>query len=194
MKKPGNFYHENSKMVVELIKREIFPNSKEFKTFWGEKGPYKYALTSKEFPPVLLEPEEWIFSDDIEALLKTLMQFDKRKMKIVKSPFNPANKSILRPEKLSPWKINNFPEEWNASVCDIFVPEGHLTGVVLDKIAKDENNIEIKQVEAAFFQCLETRIEQLGYLLFKPRGSSKYAAVKKYLAAWEEDEQDAGLL
>jgi len=194
MKKSGNFYQENSNMVVELIKREILPNSKVFKVFWEEKGPYQYALTSKEFPPVLLEPEEWIFSDDIEALLKELMQFDKRKMKIVKAPFNPANKSILRPEKLSPWKINNFPEEWNAAVCDIFVPEGHLTGVVLDKIEKNENDIEIKQIEAAFFQCLETRIEQLGYLLFNFRGSSKSAAVKKYLAEWEEDEQDAGVL
>ncbi|MCK4767188.1 MAG: hypothetical protein KAJ25_03705 [Desulfobacula sp.] len=181
-------------MVVELIKREILSNSKEFKTFWEEKGPYKYALTSKEFPPVLLKPEEWIFSNDIEALLKTLMQFNQRKMKIVKAPFNPENKSILRPEKLSPWKINNFPEEWDAAVCDIFVPKGHLTRAVLDKIEKDENNIEIKQVEAAFFQCLETRIEQLGYLFFKPGGSSKYAAIKTYLAEWEDDEQDAGLL
>jgi len=194
MKNTGSFYQENSKMVVEPIKREMFPNSKEFKVFWEEKGPYKYALTSKEFPPVLLESEEWIFSNGIEALLKELMQFDKRKMKIVKSPFNPANKSILRPETLIPWKINNFPEEWNAAACDIFVPEGHLTGVVMDKIEKDENNIEIKQVEAAFFQCLETRMEQLGYLFFKPGRSSKYAAIKKYLAEWEEDDQDAGFL
>ncbi|MBU8848640.1 MAG: hypothetical protein KOO64_03820 [Desulfobacterales bacterium] len=181
-------------MVVEQIKRKIFPNSKKFKIFWKEKGPYKYALTSKEFPPVLLEPEEWIFSSGPEALLKELMQFDKRKMKIVKAPFNPENKNILRPEKLSPWKINNFPEEWDAAVCDIFVPKGHLTGVVLDKIEKSEGHIETRQVETAFFQCLETRIEQLGYLLFKPLGSSKYAAVKKYLAEWEEDDQDAGLL
>jgi len=78
-------------MVVELIKREILSNSKEFKVFWEEKGPYKYALTSKEFPPVLLKPEEWIFPNDIEALLKTLMQFNQRKMKIVKAPFNPEN-------------------------------------------------------------------------------------------------------
>jgi len=181
-------------MAVESIKREILPSSKDFKMFWEKNGPYRYALTSKEFPFVMLDPEEWIFSNDIKALLKALMQFDKRKMKIVKSPFNPDNKKILRPGMLSSWKINNFPEEWNACVCDIFVPKGHLTRAVIDKIGIPDGKIEPKQVEAAFFQCLEDKIDQVGYLLFKPRGSSKYAAVKKYLAEWEEDEHDAGLL
>ena len=181
-------------MSVESIERGILHNSKEFKTFWEEKGPFKYALTSSDFPPILLEPEEWIFSNDIEALLKALMQFDKQKMKIVKAPFNPENKSILRPEKLSPWKINNFPEEWNVCACDIFVPKGHLTRAVLEKIQVPEEDIDPGQVETAFFQCLETQIEQIGYLLFKPRGSSKYAAIKKYLAEWEKDDQEAGLV
>ena len=180
--------------VKEPVLREVLVNSEDFKRFWKEKGPYRYALTSKEFPFVLLEPEEWIFSNDMEALLKALMQFDKRKMKIVKSLFNPKNKSILRPETLSSWKINNFPEEWNVCVCDIFVPKGHLTRVVFDKIKIPEGDLEPGQVEEAFFQCLEIKIEQIGYLLFKPQGSSKYAAIKEYLAQWEEDDQDAGLL
>jgi hypothetical protein len=181
-------------MTIESIKRKILPRSKEFKQFWETQGPFKYALTSSQFPPVLLEPEEWIFSDDIQALLKSLMQFDKQKMKIVKAPFNPANKSILRPENLSPWKINNFPEEWNAFVCDIFVPQGHLTRVVIETIKMPEEKIDACQVETAFFQCLETQMDLLGYQILKPWGTSKYAAIKKYLLAWEEDEQDAGLL
>ncbi|NOX34400.1 MAG: hypothetical protein GXP56_11815 [Deltaproteobacteria bacterium] len=181
-------------MAVFSIKREILPNLKDFKIFWEENGPFKYALTSKDYPPVLLEPEEWIFSDDIETLLKDLMQFDKRKMKVVKSLFNPENKNILRPETLSPWKINGFPEEWDASICDLFIPKGHLTRAVFDNINTPEEYMEPKQVETAFFQSLEIKIEQTGYLLFKPRGSSKYAAIKKYLAEWEEDENDAGLL
>lgn len=181
-------------MAVELVKRKILPNLKDFKDFWKKEGPFKYALTSIDFPFVLLETEEWIFSNDIQALLKTLMQFDKRKMKIVKSPFNPGNKSILRPEELSSWKISNFPEEWNSCVCDIFVPEGHLTRALLEKIDKKDSDIDAKQVEETFFQCLETRIEQLGYLLLKPENTSKYAVIKKYLSEWEKDEQDAGLL
>lgn len=181
-------------MSIESLKRAILPTSKEFKHFWKNEGPFKYALTSSEFPPVLLEPEEWIFSNDIQALLKALMQFEKRKMKIVKALFKPGNKSILRPEALSSWKINHFPEEWNACICDIFVPEGHLTKAVFDTIGLPEANLEPKQVEAAFFQCLATQIEQFGYLLFKPQGTSKYAAIKTYLAEWEEDDQDAGLL
>lgn len=181
-------------MTVNSIQKAILPNSKDFKTFWKETGPFKYAVTSNEFPPVLMEPEEWIFSNDITALLKALMQFDKRKMKMVKSPFNPENKSILRPEALSPWKINNFPEEWNACVCDIFVPEGHLTQVVMDRIEIRENQIQTEDVEEAFFKCLETRLEQLGYVLLKPVGSSTYAETKSYLSDWEADEQDAGIL
>ncbi|WP_300456939.1 hypothetical protein [Desulfobacula sp.] len=181
-------------MSIEPVKRAILPNLKDFKRFWQSKGPFKYALTSKDFPPVLLEPEEWIFSNDVKVLLKELMQFDNRKMKIVKAPFNPDNKSILRPEMLSPWKINHFPEEWNVCVCDLFVPEGHLTGIVLDMIEKHDDSIDRKDVEQAFFHCLESCMDQLGYLYFKPRGSSPYAALKSYLAEWEEDEQDAGLL
>jgi len=181
-------------MRVDVLKREILPNSKDFKRFWEQVGPFEYALTSSDFPPVLLEEEEWIFSNNIKTLLKALMQFDKQKLKIVKSPFNTGNRSILRPDELSIWKINNFPEEWNACVCDLFVPEGHLTRIVLDEMEMPEEEITAQKVEDAFFQCLETRVEQLGYLLFKPRGTSKYAAVKKYLAEWEQDEQDAGVL
>ena len=181
-------------MSIEPVKREILPNFKDFKRFWKNKGPFKYALTSKDFPPVLLEPEEWIFSNDVNVLLKELMQFDKRKMKIVKAPFNPENRNILRPEMLSSWKINHFPEEWNVCVCDIFVPEGHLNRIVLDTIEKDDDKIDRKDVEGAFFYCLETHMDQLGYLYFKPRGASKCAEMKPYLAEWEEDEQDAGLV
>lgn len=181
-------------MGDESIQRKSLATAKDFKAFWKEKGPFKYALTSQDFPPVLLEPEEWIFSNDIKGLLKTLMQFDKQKMKIVKAPFNPENKHILRPDQLSQWKINNFPEEWNSCRCDIFVPQGHLTRMVLERMKISEEAIDVKQVEDAFFQCLEARIELLGYLLLKPRGSSKYAAIKKYLSEWEEDDQEAGLL
>jgi len=78
-------------MSGESILRKSLTTAKDFKEFWKEKGPFKYALTSQDFPPVLLEPEEWIFSNDIKGLLKTLMQFDKQKMKIVKAPFNPGN-------------------------------------------------------------------------------------------------------
>ncbi|MBC8441414.1 MAG: hypothetical protein H8D87_17210 [Deltaproteobacteria bacterium] len=181
-------------MAIESIIREILPNSKQFKQFWKEKGPFKYALTSNDFPPVLLEPEEWIFSDDIKILLKELMQFDQLKMKVVRAPFNPANKSILRPENLSSWKINNFPEQWDAFICDIFVPQGYLTLEVVERIKIPEEKIEPKLVETTFFQCLENCIDQLGYLLLKPQGSSKNAAITTYLSEWEEDERDAGLL
>jgi len=182
------------RMTLESTITKILLDSIEFKQFWKEKGPFKYALTSREFPPVLLEPEEWIFSNDMGELLKTLMQFKKRKMKVVKSEFNPENKNILRPEMLSPWKINNFPEEWNSTVCDLFVPEGHLTQKVTDTIESATDKIGAGDVETAFLNCLETRIDQLGYQLIKPGGTSKYAAVKPYLSEWEKDEKEAGMI
>jgi len=181
-------------MADGSIIRQILPHSNEFKQFWKEKGPFKYALTSIQYPPLLLEPEEWIFSDDIKALLKELMQFDKLKMKVVKAPFNPENKHILRPDSLSSWKITNFPEEWDACICDIFVPKGHLTRAVFEGINISEEKIVPEQVENTFFHCLEKNMDQLGYQLLKPMGPSKYAAITAYLSEWEEDEQDAGLL
>lgn len=181
-------------MTLESTKKRILQNSIEFKQFWKEKGPFKYALTSREFPPVLLEPEEWLFSNDMAELLKTLMQFKKRRMKVVKSAFNPDNKTILRPEMLSPWKIKNFPEEWNSTVCDLFVPEGHLTQTVTDTIESATEKIGAGDVETAFLNCLETRIDQLGYQLIKPLEASKNAAVKSYLSEWEKDEKEAGMI
>jgi hypothetical protein len=178
----------------EFITRAVLPNLKDFKQFWKEKGPFKFALTSSEFPPILMEAEEWIFASRIKILLKELMQFEKRKMKFVKSPFNPENKSILRPEALSSWRITNFPEEWNASVCDLFVPEGHLTKIVFAKISTPADQLTPEQVEDLFFKGLAKQIDVLGYGLFSPRASVKYADIRKYLEEWEKDEQEAGLL
>jgi hypothetical protein len=48
-------------------------------------------------------------------------------------------------------------------------------------------------MEKSFFQCLETRLDQLGYHLFRPSGSRKYAQIKSYLDEWEKDEKEAGL-
>ncbi|MCP3941293.1 MAG: hypothetical protein GY710_07405 [Desulfobacteraceae bacterium] len=189
--------------MPESCVRQVLPNVMDFKKFWKDK-PFKYVLTSNEFPPTLLEPEEWIFSDDINLLLKELMQFDQRKMTFVQSPFNPKNKNILRPEGLSPWKINHFPEEWNIFVCEVFVPEGHLTCLVTkeaDSLKQIDASMgvlkestEKQNVEKAFFSLLEQHIEKMGYLLLKPLDKSKYASINSYISAWEEDEKEAGLL
>jgi len=180
--------------LQEIIQREILINSDEFKGFWKEKGPFKFALTSMGFPPLLLEPEEWIFSNNIILLFKDLMQFEQKKMKIVQAAFNRENKNILRPEKIIAWKLNNFPEEWNSLTCDFFVPEGHLTLAVMENVKNNQDKLDANTVETAFFQCLENSIEQMGYLLFKPESGSKYAGIKKYLSEWELDDKESGIL
>ncbi len=181
-------------MTNKLVTRKILTGSKEFKTFWQESDPFKYALTSQDYPPVLLKEEEWLFSNDVVALLKELMQYDAQKMKMVKAPWNPANKAVLRPDDLSAWKIANFPEAWHGASCDIFVPEGHLTCTVLDEVEDKAGKVDAAMIENAFFVCLQSKIEQLGYLLFKPVNGAKRASVQSYLKEWEADEADAGLL
>ena len=181
-------------MDVDIQVRQVLPGSNDFKKFWKEKGPFKYALTSDDYPPVLMEPEEWIFSNDLIQMLKAVMNYNERKMKVVRAPFNPKNKSILRPEKLSTWKINNFPEEWNCFENDIFVPEGHLTRHIFEKHKLDETELDAVTVEKLFFDSLQQKIELFGYHLFKPEGKSKNASIQKYVSEWEADEKEAGLL
>ncbi len=192
--------------------RQILTHVKEFRKFWKEKGPFPYALTSNEFPPILLEQEEWLFGDDIQGLLKELMQFDQQKMDFVPAPFNLEKKNRLRPQGLIPWKIHHFPEQWNDFPSDFFVPQGHLTGQVMeearalrqvqgsDKFQKepDTNPQELLdekfQVEKGFFSLLEKNLEKMGYVLLKPVGNSTVAFIKAYLLEWEQDEKEAGLL
>lgn len=181
-------------MVQPVLIRQVLEDSSSFKRFWKDKGPFVYALTSTDFPPILLEPEEWIFSNDLTCLLKELMQFGQKKMKVVKAPFNPKNKSVLRPEQLSNWKINHFPEEWDAFECSLFVPQGHLTCDLFETMGEDEAQMDAAGVETAFFKALAAHLDELGYLLFSPRESSKWAAVHAYLSDWEADEKDAGLI
>ena len=173
--------------------RQILPNVKDFKQFWKDKGPFKYALTSLEYPPVLLEPEEWIFGSDKVAVLRELMQFSKEKMAFVQAPFNPGNRSILRPQDMSPWKINHFPEDWNGIVCTGFVPEGHLTSAVTEEVKHLGLNEDKAGVEAAFFSLIEQEMETMGYVLIVPKGKSRFASTRAYLEEWETDEQDAGI-
>ncbi len=178
--------------------RATLPLVKDFKAFWKKQGPFKYALTSSEFPPVLLEPEEWVFSDDIVWLLKDLMQWESRSVSIVEAPFNKNKKNVLKPKELVPWKIVNFPQEWESAVCDTFTPVGYLTESV-GRIAsecldsKDIALIDTFNIEVAFFKSLEENIDKIGYLLLKPEpllGNGE-AYTKSYLEEWQADE-DAG--
>ena len=183
--------------------RQILPHVKDFKKFWKEKGPFRYALTSNEFPPILLEPEEWLFGNEIMGVLKELMQFGPKKMAFVRAAFNLDNTNYLRPQGLIPWKINHFPEQWNGFPSEIFVPEGHLTSLVLDE-ARAIRELEMSQnlkepdeksaLEKGFFSLLEKDLENMGYVLLKPQGNAKFASIKDYLSEWERDEEEAGLI
>ena len=168
----------------------------DFKSFWKNHGPFKYALTSCEFPPILLEPEEWIFSNSSKELLKELMQWEKRKMKIVKAPFNKNKTNVFKPDDLIPWKILNFPEEWEGAVCKSFTPMGHLTEHVISEPGDEETGLNInekteQEIEVLFFSLLKKEIHRIGYDLLQPEaglGKKNYAFVESYLKEWENDE------
>ncbi|MFH1154268.1 MAG: hypothetical protein V1793_10660 [Pseudomonadota bacterium] len=168
--------------------RQILPWSTEFKVFWKASGPFRYALTSREFPPILLEPEEWLFSDNLSDLIKELMQWEKRGMAIIEAPFNPRSTKTLKPEELSPWKINHFPEEWESAVCPLFTPVGHLTHEAVSRSLSQE----AADIENAFFESLAEYIDTIGYVLLKPDPvfSRTHACINDYLKEWEEDESD----
>ncbi len=135
---------------MQVIRR-VLPHASDFKRFWKDSGPFEFALTSTEYPPVLLAPEEWIFGHTVRDVLETLMGFSLGKAKVVRSEFNPQNTRILRPDNLIPWKIQPFPKEWNHMPCDFFTPEGHLTRVVADRVAHSRfSGDEAQQVTAAF--------------------------------------------
>ncbi len=167
---------------------------KDFKRFWKIQGPFRYALTSKEYPPVLLEPEEWIFGQEKQAVLKELMQFSRMKMSVAPAPFNPDNKKILHPENICAWKIVHFPEAWNAVRCDGFLPQGQLTRAVEEECIALGVDQDKSGIEQAFFSLLERQLDCMGYVWLTPRGNAKAAFIHKYLAEWLQDEEEAGLL
>lgn len=175
--------------------RQILPHSADFKRFWKDRGPFEFALTSAEYPPVLLAPEEWIFGHTARDVIEELMGVSPGKTRIVRSDFNPENSRILRPDNLIPWKIQPFPKEWNHMPCDFFTPEGHLTQVVADRMNDTPfPGDEVQQVAAAVFNLLENHLTTMGYVLLKPLGNARFAAIHDYLSEWESDEADAGLL
>nr|WP_319393064.1 hypothetical protein [uncultured Desulfobacter sp.] len=174
--------------------RKVLPNVTDFKAFWKKQGPFRYALTSNEYPPVLLAPEEWIFGQDKEAVIKELMQFSPRKMSFASAPFNPDNKSILRPDDICAWKIVHFPEEWNTMICEGFLPEGQLTRAVVDECVGLGLDQDKSGIEQAFFSLLERQLDGMGYVWLTPRGNAKSAFIHEYLDEWQQDEKEAGFL
>ncbi len=183
--------------------RKTLPHVKDFKAFWKQRGPFSFALTSSEFPPVLLSPEEWIFGNDKIRVLKELMQFTQRRMALVRTDFQPASSGTLTPEDMIHWRIKPFPEPWDSMDCPAFLPQGYLTKAVLEKaldIAGQTPGKESGTEPGTDHHAWESRIledsELIENAFFQLVGKERDAhalPLGKYLQEWEEDEQDAGL-
>ncbi|MFO7751987.1 MAG: hypothetical protein R6V41_02575 [Desulfobacteraceae bacterium] len=179
-------------MQERRLIRRVLPHVYDFKTVWKKEGPFRYALTSSDFPFVLLEEEEWIFADDPVVLLKELMQWDRRKMKMVKAPVAEKTNQAIRFERLSRWRIKNFPEEWAPLINDMFTPSGQ----VAEKVVPADGMETQENMEKSFFDHLGQKIHEIGYILLEPVAAidPDAAHVEDYLKEWEEDERDAGLI
>ncbi len=186
--------------------RKILVHVTDFNKFWKQEGPFEFALTSSGFPPLLLEPEEWLFANDKIALIKGLMQFSQRKMafwprKLQKESQSRTNPSVsFTPEDMIPWRIAPFPEEWNSLECPAFLPQGYLTRDVLKQariLCQETNCVEsqilkdISLIERAFFEIVAAHLPQMGYEFLSHDKESGAASLGKYLREWEEDELDA---
>ena len=68
-----------------------------------------------------------------------------------------------------------------------------MTRAVIDEIEAIGGEENKKWVETAFFNLVERQLDEMGYVLFCPRGKSRSAVIRSYLEEWEADEADAGL-
>ena len=121
------------------LKKEIIETVVEFKAFWENYGPFRYALTSNKFPEYILEEEQWFFSNDSSEIFKALFDWQKNKMKVVQAPF----KKDAYPDNIVPYKIANFPESLADYSCSSFNYNGYLTKGVLEKSSSED----VKDVE-----------------------------------------------
>lgn len=172
-----------------IVIRRVISTTGEFMRFWESEGPFRFVLASREFPPVLLEPEEWLFANDLSAILKTLMGWEEKKMKIVAAPFSEKRKDPFRPEAIAKWRIDNFPEEWAGWDSGAFTLAGHLTSRVT-AAAEGETPEGLAE---AFFMELGDGIDEIGYALFETKKETFGDALTAYLKEWKEDEEDAGI-
>ena len=177
------------------VVQHIITDSKTFRRFFKDKGPFDFALTCQGYPPILLDDEQWLFGEDPAALIRALIGFDRRKMTLKKTEYNKAKKKVLRPDALSPWQITPFVEEWENLDCDLFLPGGHLTLAFFNRAGLDPDSAGPDDVLAAFFTCLERELPRLGYLLLSNNPKDSWVTdLAGYLKEWEEDEADAGLV
>lgn len=163
------------------LKKEIIETVVEFKAFWENYGPFRYALASNKFPEYILEDEQWFFSNDSAEIFKALFDWQKNKMKVVQAPF----KKGAYPDNIVPYKIANFPESLADYSCSSFNYNGYLTKAVLEKSSSEE----VKDVEVALFKDLEETVGDLGYDFLKPSHGSSHAYIDEYVIEWSKDEE-----
>lgn len=149
--------------MAEVIRRR-FGTLSALRTFWDECGPFRYVLEGTD-DDELLPAGEWLFSDDLMSLLKALLQWQTRDVR-VSHVFETAGEGS---RARGYWVARNLPE-----------PLVHLPAMdgLLGKEASPA------EAEAVYLCCLAHEIGVHGYLLFS-QGQGPDLDFGIYLRYWE---------
>lgn len=149
--------------MAEVIRRR-FCTLAALRTFWEECGPYQYVLEGTD-DDELLPRGEWLFSDDLTALIKALLQWQVRDVRMC-HVFEPAGEGS---RAKGYWVARHLPEQ----LMHLAAMDG-----MLGKGASPA------EAEAAYLRCFVSEIGAHGYLLFT-QGQGPDLDFGIYLQYWE---------
>lgn len=169
-------------MTSKVVRRTL-PTVRAFKKFWQHEGPFKYALCSLAFPDPLLEPEEWLFGDNYQDLLKNLLQWDQRGMRLA-----PCSHATGDSSNSGGWHIRHLPAALRQWPCKAYTAEGCVSAHVVQAAVEATP----AAIEKVFLRALRDALEQIGYQLLKPEMGLPHAYIETFLKEWQEDEAEDG--
>ncbi len=149
--------------MAEIIRRR-FSTLAALRTFWEECGPFQYVLEGTD-DDELLSAGEWLFADDLNALLKALLQWQARGVRMCYVFDAEGEGQRAR----GYWMARHLPE-----------PLVHLPAMD-GLLGKDASPCE---AELAYLRCLVSEIGAHGYLLFS-QGRGPDLDFGIYLQYWE---------
>jgi hypothetical protein len=88
--------------------RCILTTPAAFLAFWKERGPFSYVLEQGAEGDTYMQADEWMFSNDLYALMKAYLGWDERHIRMARDKPPEEDKAA----GVSPsWIAENFPED-----------------------------------------------------------------------------------
>jgi hypothetical protein len=106
---------------MSIVMRRVLKTYDAFEAFCHEHGGFRYSLSGlydrNVYPDILLDDDEWLFSDDLIALTKELLQWDQRGVYVVWEEPSEDDYAIGGPDITGSWGAENFPEDAEEFGC-----------------------------------------------------------------------------